>query len=90
MEEVLGVLRGGNRCRAVRLVVTVKGTVKGTWEEGEGEGVEEAKRVDENEFREVVEMEEEWLARVGVLVSFFGFWKGWVLLTDGDRCMIWR
>lgn len=76
VEEVLGVLRGGNRCRAVRLVVTVKGTVKGTWEEGEGEGVEEAKRVDENEFREVVEMEEEWLARVGVLVSFFWFLEG--------------
>lgn len=101
VEEVLGVLRGGNRCRGVRLVVTVMGTVMGTvngagnmkgmWE-GEGEEVEEAKRVDEEEFREVVEREEEWLARVGVLVSSFCSvpeeWK--VVLTDGDRCMIWR
>lgn len=102
VEEVLGVLRGGNRFGAVRLVVTVMGTVngavkgagnvKGMWE-GEGEEVEEAKRVDEEEFREVVEREEEWLARVGVLVSSFFFVPGeWGrgLLTDGDRCMIWR
>lgn len=91
VEEVLGVLRGGNRCRGVRLVVTVKGTVngtvegteKGTWEGEEGEEARrvEAKRVDENEFREVVEREEEWLARVGVLVSSFA-----VCLGNGGRC----
>ncbi|KAK1836381.1 hypothetical protein QBC39DRAFT_367193 [Podospora conica] len=69
VEEVLGVLRAGNRFRGLRLVVTLKGS---GWLDEEVEEDEDSRererREDEAEWAEVVGKEEECLERMGVLM----------------------